>query len=175
MRWMRTGIFIVGISLCLSSLSSAQPKDIVSEFDHKVFSGKYQLSSGHEGEFSIGPNRTFIFVLPDEERSDIFTGIIKKATMVETYVDHGMDMRLAVLEKRRTGSDVASGKRTDISEKFEQPFEIILQGDLLNATPGPQQIIEGKLVFRGAGSEDADWFRDKSGKFSIEYFTPQEK
>jgi hypothetical protein len=138
-------------------------RDISGEFDAKVWRGTYQLSSGHDGELVVGPNRTFVFILPDEDHETRYTGSVQ-AFMLE----QGVELRGVISEGKRTYyKEEGQSRGVDENYTYDPSFEMVLKGEWLKATPGPQEIMEGRVSFTGEGSGHAGWFPDKTGTFMI--------
>ena len=126
--------------------------------------GSYDLSSGHSGEIQIdfGEKEFFYFVLPDEEVGYEYAGKIK-----EVIWEKGQwIIRAFILKEIKAGVNIETGEDIEETQLVTLPFEVILQGGWLKATPGPQELIEGVMSFKGT-SPEVKWFLDKTGKFKV--------
>ena len=158
-------LFLSFIFIVLTSLVGAESTaNIDSRLKGTTWKGSYDLSSGHSGEIQInlGEKESFYFVLPDEEVAYEYVGKIK-----EVINENGRwIIRAFMNEKKKKGIDIKTLKTFEEAKLITMSFEIILDGMWLKATPGPQEVIEGEISFKGS-SPEVQWLLDKNGKFKL--------
>lgn len=142
------------LSLCLVgfavSVAMAEPRtnaNIERDFDARQWKGTYELSSGHHGDIEINlkEKNSFYFTLSGEEKGYEYTG---KTSKVSLDANNDVTIRSIISQVK--------GKGFDQTRPIDLPFEVILKGIWMMATPGPQEMIQGEI-----------WFLDKTGKFTI--------
>ena len=161
----KTILFLNFIFIVLPFFMAAESTaSIDSRLKGTTWKGSYDLSSGHFGEIQIdlGEKESFYFVLPDEEVGYEYTGKVKEVILE----DGQWIIRSIVLKEIKGGVDIETGETIEEIQIITLPFEVTLKGNWLKATPGPQELIEGEISFKGTASE-AKWFLDKTGKFEL--------
>jgi hypothetical protein len=135
----------------------------------RAWQGRYTLSSGHSGEIRVdlGRARKFFLLLPDEETAFQYSGEVNEVKAPDGDKGRGhWIIRAALSEEKKKGLDMNTGKKVDSTTAITAPFEVVLSGSWLKATPGPQEMIEGEIRFQGSAA-CAKWFLDKTGKFAL--------
>ncbi len=139
--------------------------NIDSRLKGTTWKGSYDLSSGHSGEIQTNlseKNESFHLVLPDEEVAYEYVGEIK-----EVINENGCwIIRVLMNQEKKSGIDIETGKPFNETNPISTSFEIILEGQWFKATPGPQEVIEGEISFKGS-SPEVQWFLDKKGNFEL--------
>jgi len=153
-----------GIPPDVKEYNAERATNIDNRLKGTVWKGTGNLSSGHTSdiEIDLSKNNRFYFNLPDEEIGYEYFGKLTKVAL-----ENGEWIIRATIAKERTqGTNMNTEKYINQTKDLVSTFEVIIKGQWLKATPGPQEMIEGTIEFQGA-SPEAKWFLDKTGSVAL--------
>jgi len=153
-----------GIPPMVREYKAERTTNIDSRLKGTVWKGLGNLSSGHTSdiEIDLSENNRFYFNLPDEEIGYEYFGKLTKVAL-----ENNEWFIYAMITKEKTqGINMNTGEYINQTKAIDSTFEVIIKGDWLKATPGPEEMIEGTIAFQGTAPE-AKWFLDKTGSVAL--------